>query len=662
VFSSNQLLAQNIKDSLLHIIKDKNEEDTTRLKSLSELIKKVYLYSNQDSAYKYAKVQYDFAKKIGSLLYQSAALNWMGASFTIKGDYPKALDFFERSLKCGDNVNTANVLNNIGLIYMYQNELEKANQYFSKSLKILEKGNNQESIAFVTGNLGLIYSNLGEQENAIIYLEKSLAIHKSLKNTPGIAHTLNNLGVSYMNLKDFNQALAYLAEANEVASKNENTHIELYSNLNIGDILFQQKKLTKAKLVLEQTLQKANEEDNYEILNKSAALLVKIYKEELNYQKAFSRLELFLESKDSLQKTENAKALLELEYKLKNATDSIKNAEFQKIKNAELDAEKAKSTSLQLEGKQKKQQNYFLISGLLISLLLGGLIFNRFRLTKTQKQVIEKQKVKVDEAFKELEEKNKSITDSINYAKRIQNAILPSERDIKNLLPNSFILYKPKDIVAGDFYWIGKKYDVTFVAVADCTGHGVPGAMVSVVCNNALNKVFRESDKELTGLILDEVNALVIEQFSKNESEVSDGMDIALCAIDFKKQQLNYSGANIPIFIVRAGELIVLNPDRQPIGRYFEMKSFNTRIFELQENDTIYLSTDGFADQFGGQAGKKMKSKAYKILLTSLAQQPIEKQIDVLNQAFVDWQGKNEQVDDVCVMGIHVKSISASTI
>lgn len=251
-----------------------------------------------------------------------------------------------------------------------------------------------------------------------------------------------------------------------------------------------------------------------------------------------------------------------------------------------------------------------------------------------------------------LKIKNEETLDSIKYAKRIQNAILPSHQSVNTLFPNSFIYYQPKAIVSGDFYWIHEKDNTKFFAVADCTGHGVPGAMVSVICHSALNRSVREFNLTEPSKILDKTRDLIIEEFSKSEEYVSDGMDIILCSI--KDHELIYSGAHNPLWICRADELIEYKADKQPVGNFSHAKSFTSNFITLQPNDTIYMSTDGFADQFGGDNGKKMKRKNFKNYLKSITEKPLELQRQILNVKFEDWKGDFEQVDDVCVMGIKV--------
>jgi serine phosphatase RsbU (regulator of sigma subunit) len=323
-----------------------------------------------------------------------------------------------------------------------------------------------------------------------------------------------------------------------------------------------------------------------------------------------------------------------------------------KVRDALLKAEQAESKKSKMEVLHQKQQGYFLYGGLALALLFGAFIFNRFQATSKQKRVIEAQKEKVDDAFEELEEKNREIMDSINYAKRIQNAILPSAKSVEDLLKESFILYKPKDIVAGDFYWVEHKDDKVLFAAADCTGHGVPGAIVSVVCNNALNRSVREHGHTVPGEILDKTREIVIQQFEKSENEVQDGMDIALCSLSGNK--LHYAGAHNPLWIIRSGQLIEIAPNKQPIGKFDNQRPYTTHEFEVEKGDSIYLFSDGFVDQFGGEKNKKFKPSAFRTLLLSIQGKTMQEQHLLLDAAFENWRRNADQVDDVCVIGVRI--------
>ncbi len=324
----------------------------------------------------------------------------------------------------------------------------------------------------------------------------------------------------------------------------------------------------------------------------------------------------------------------------------------------------------------EKLTRYGLVVGLGLIVLFALFVMNRFMASQKQKKIIQEQKTQVDTAFTILEAKNNEILDSINYAKRIQAAILPSKSMIEKYLPDSFVFYRPKDIVAGDFYWLEPIQDIglgesetkdmgVLFAVADCTGHGVPGAMVSVVCNNGLNRSVREHGLTDPADILDKTREIVIKEFGKSEDEVKDGMDIALVNIEKSMESqeefnVSFAGANNPLWIIRKDEYEVeeIKADKQPIGKFAHHKPFTSKKVKLAKGDTIYVFSDGFADQFGGEpkkpAGKKLKSKNFKNLLISVKDLPIHEQREKLENFFENWMGDLEQLDDVCVIGVRL--------
>ena len=314
----------------------------------------------------------------------------------------------------------------------------------------------------------------------------------------------------------------------------------------------------------------------------------------------------------------------------------------------------AKIAKKEAEIKSKELSQLILFGGLALALLFGAFIFNRFRVTSKQKGIIEEQKQKVDLAYDQLEEKNTEILDSINYAKRIQSAILPSQNLIKQYLENSFVLYRPKDIVAGDFYWMEPTENSVLFAAADCTGHGVPGALVSVVCNNGLNRSVREYGLTDPGEILDKTREIVIGEFEKSEEEVKDGMDVALCSLN--KGTLKYAGAHNPLWIVRNGssEVHEIKANKQPIGKFDNPLPYTTHDIQLDKGDTLYIFSDGYPDQFGGEKGKKYKSGNLKKFLLSIQAHPMEKQRELLIDEFESWRRGIEQIDDVCILGVRI--------
>ena len=268
-----------------------------------------------------------------------------------------------------------------------------------------------------------------------------------------------------------------------------------------------------------------------------------------------------------------------------------------------------------------------------------------------------KQKEEIELQSKELEILFKQVTDSIHYAKRIQEAILPPHNLVKEILPNAFVLFKPKDIVSGDFYWIDKKNDWSYFAAVDCTGHGVPGAFMSIVGYNLLKDILKNTESIAPSVIMDKMNDGVASTLHSGTSEkqTKDGMDMTLCALNFKTLELQFSGAFNPLYIIRNGELIQHKADKFPVGMFIgEKQNFTNNVIQLQKGDMIYIFSDGYADQFGGPKGKKFMAGSFRALLASVSKLPIEEQKASLDKTIEDWRGNLEQVDDILIIGVTV--------
>jgi tetratricopeptide (TPR) repeat protein len=607
-------------------------------------------YSNAISSFKRSL---EIQEEIGNESDIANSLNNIGLIFKSQGDHAKAIDYLSKSLLLRESIDDkkgiATSLNNIGLIYHEQEDYENALDYYTRCLKIKEEIGDKKGVATSLNNIGLIYHDQNNYEKALDYYTRCLALKEEIGDKKSIATSLNNIGSFYNDQGNLEEALSYLSKSLKIREEIGDKKGIATSLNDIGILYKNQGDYGKAIEYSSRSMKMAKEIGTALELTHAANALFESYKKNNQSRKALEMHELFIDMRDSINSEANRKEVIRQEYKYqyeKQAiADSIKNQELQKVKDAQLAAQRA-------ENKQQRLKSYFLYSGLLVTLLFGGFIFNRFRITSRQKGIIEDQKEQVDLAFGELAEKNKEILDSINYAKRIQSAILPPDKLIKETLKESFVLYKPKDIVAGDFYWLEQKNGNTLFAAADCTGHGVPGAMVSVICNNGLNRSVREYNLTDPGKILDKTRELVIQEFEKSEGEVKDGMDIALCSIN--KNKLYYAGAYNPLWLIRNGEIIETKANKQPIGKYDPLLPFTTHVLELEKGDTIYIFSDGYADQFGGPKGKKLKAKAFKALLLSIQNETMDTHHQLIDDAYENWRGDEEQIDDVVVIGVRI--------
>ncbi len=727
------LNSQHNKDSLWNAWENKNLHDTLRLEAIGLFITEGYLYTNPDSAIFYAKIQlaYAEAKKYDEDI--TSALNSLGIATYFSGDYNQAIKYFEQSYeidkKLGNKTGVAKSLNNMGIIYRNQGNYRMALDCYMRSQKINESVSDSSGTANCLNNIGIIYIDQREFDQAIICFEQSLKIRKAIKDQKGIATSYNNLGwikdeqgleakktgnvilanqlfdeamkyhqaslkielesgfpsgitSSYTNIGkvykdkgDLNKALEFYLKGLEAGKEKADKKLISQTLTNIGIIYLHLGELQKAKDYCEQGLS-ISKQLGTKIESRSATeTLWRINKKLGDYKSALIMYEEFNTLNDSIQSDENKKDIIRQEYKYnyeKQATaDSVKHAELQKVKDAQIEQQEAIAARQEAELQNKRNQQYALFGGLGLLFVFLAFVYNRFRVTRQQKKIIEQQKSEVEgqkkvveKAHDLLEEKNKEILDSIHYAKRIQAAILPPARIVKEYLPESFILYKPKDIVAGDFYWVESpntgesERAVILFAAADCTGHGVPGALVSVVCNNALNRAVREFGLTDPGHILDKTREIVVEEFQKSEDDVKDGMDISLVALTHvgtdSPLSLQWAGANNPLWIIRNGEVLEFKPDKQPIGKYSDTRPFTTHNVALQKEDAIYIFTDGFQDQFGGEKGKKYKAANLKQLLLTIQHETMDRQRKLIEEAFNNWKTGYEQVDDVCVIGVRI--------
>jgi len=649
---------------------------------------------------------------------QASAISNLGIISSSLGQLDRSIAYFEKGLEInrqsGNKRGEAEQLENLGAMYDRTGKVVDALDYYNKSLVIYESLKDKKGIASGLNRVGQIYLNQGDLINAILKLNECLEISRETNSKIGIATAYGNLGNAYRKgdpecegegceMKAAKIALDYYFMSLELLEELEEKNLVATTLSNIGSIfnrfgdpscegskeeclkkgreismIYAEKTLAIRKEMNDvlgilssvinlgyanYNLKKIEEAEKYGLrglemskqigmpvhIRNVALLLSNVYVSSNKGLKSLEMYKLHITMRDSLNNEATQKATAQQQAKY----------EYEKQKVLD-DAEHDKLLAIEQEEKEKQQ--------ILTGATAGGLglvvvflifVFNRLRVTKKQKLVIEEQKQEVEQqkeeveqAHDELEEKNQEIMDSITYAKRIQSAILPPLKIVKEYLQESFILYKPKDIVAGDFYWLEHKDNKVLFAAADCTGHGVPGAMVSVVCNNALNRSVREHGLTDPGEILTKTREIVVQEFEKSDEEVKDGMDIAICSLEGNK--LQYAGAHNPLWIIRGGEILETKANKQPIGQFDNPEPYTTHEFELQQEDSIYIFSDGYVDQFGGEKGKKFKARAFRELLLSIQDKPMEAQKNIIDEAFETWRGNLEQIDDVCVIGVRV--------
>ena len=504
----------------------------------------------------------------------------------------------------------ANAMNNLGYVYGKKGNVAQQALFYQQSLKICEEIGDKKGIASSHNNLGYIYQEQGDIAKAVHYYTKSLQVREEIGDKKGIASSHNNLAAVYQLSSDYKKAKEYALKSYQLSKKLGNPK-EIYA---------------------------------------SAKVLYKTHLSENNYKEALKYYEEYITMRDSLRNTETEKAVLkqQMEYEFEKE-QVVQQTEYNK--NLEIADERAQ---------KQRFISYSAVAGLVLVIAFLVFVFNRLHITRKQKQQIETQKQQVEEAHHLLEEKNKEVMDSIHYAQRIQQALLKNEDRLSHQLPEHFILFQPKDIVSGDFYWLHQKENFIYLAAADCTGHGVPGAFLTMLGTSFLNEINAVETVLTPAEILNELRKRIMRELSQTGAagESKDGMDISLLRIDVTSQTVQWAGANNPLYVIHKSKqeeiLEEIKSNKQPIGYSYDMKPFTNHELTVNKGDSLYIFSDGFADQFGGPKGKKYKYKPFKDKLEEIHQLPLSNQKQLLEEEFQNWKGSLEQVDDVCIIGVRL--------
>ena len=646
------------KDSLLNIIKNPNAHDTVKFFAYYNLSWE-YIYSDVDSAYTLAKKAFVLLKKSKLSKQQPKITNLLGACFQVKGEYVQAIEYYQQSLNYGektkDNETILTAYSNIGALYIQLKQNKKALEYQLKALVIAEKGNVVASLASIYNNLCLLYSNFGDNKKALSYGLKSLTLYQKQNNKNGICSATGNIGITYFNLKEYDKALENFLICYNVAGEIENYYEKGRSALEIGEIYDLKKKNNDAIKYFLIAKDISLKSENLETTVDAVQKLYEFYKKKNNKTKALENYETYVRLKEqlneNLRNSEVSKLEMEFTFNKRTERDSIKNAELAKVKDLQLKANKA-----QID--KDKLFKIALSIGLALVLVFGLIIFNRFRIITKQKQIIELKEKQTQEQKNVIENKNIEILDSINYAKRIQMGLLANKQTLNTNLKeeNYFILFKPKDIVSGDFYWTTEINNLFYLAICDSTGHGVPGAFMSLLNMSFLSEAIKEKAIFNPNQVFDYVRQRLVDTISSEGQQ--DGFDGILLCINKLTNTITYAAANnSPVVVSKATKntqtsITHLPYDKMPVGKGEKTDNFTLHTIDLNSNQFLYLYTDGYPDQFGGPKGKKFKYKQLDDLLLSIHQQLPNQQSEIINQQFNTWKGNLEQVDDVCLIGI----------
>ncbi|MDX1653105.1 MAG: SpoIIE family protein phosphatase [Brumimicrobium sp.] len=637
------------RDSLQNLSKKAKDPE----KRFEELFDTADSYETEDpkKAIEIGKYMVDFADHHNLKEKYGRAQYALAFAFQADQKFQEAIKHFFAAIKLDEENKVEDQLISdyyaLGNLYaIYLRDFEKAEKYYLKVIDLAQAADNTDRLASAYLNLGAVYDRRGEKKKFLEFTEKAMVIFEELQDYESVFQSSINMGAYYYsrfvetkNEKDFNNALRHFQRAYEIGSSDDHLSTQMPGvyialgalELSANNFEVSERHLLKA----EEMLVGVNNIEDHNRLKDVYSFLSELYTKQNNFEKSSDYLSKLMQIKDTIFYNVREDIAAEVEAKYQNEQQE-KQLKIQNLQLSEKD----------LKLKQSETLRYALIIGLSLLAILFFIVYKRFREKKRTNLLLNKQK-------SEIEHKNKEITDSIRYAQRIQSAILPSEETARKYLEEYFIIYKPKDIVSGDFYWIEREGDTVFFGVADCTGHGVPGAIVSMLCHNTLLRVVKEYKISEPAKILDLATELIEESVNKTSSSIKDGMDISLCAYNVVTGRLEWAGANNPLWIVsQEGEFREIKPNKQPVGVFEYKQPFENHEVALADGEMLYLFSDGFADQFGGIKGKKYKRSNFSKLLIKNAHFPAKKQQSVINNTFEAWKVGFEQVDDVCVMGV----------
>ena len=659
--SNNYLISQDRREivsldktlSTIHI-------DSIKIQTLNMLAVKIVDIDPLKSI-KYATEALKLGEITKSKKGQAKALHNIGNGHYNLAEYKIALSYFIKSLNIQESIdNKIGILassGSIGTVFLELKQLDEAYKYLKRTFDIAKELNNKGGMASALISIGIVFNQKKDFKQSLEYTFQSLKIFEELDLQDAAATCLNNIADSYQNLRDSKKAVFYISKAYDIYVKTENTYGIALTLNNLGDFYEMEKNYVKANEYYKKGLEEAEKIGANDRILAAYKGIYKSNKALSNFKEALIANELYQKMNDSIYNVESSKQIAEMQARFdteKKTKEIDILTKDQKIKEDELNKHRFIIISISIGG---------VLVFLLALLAVRGYIQKR----RVSNQLTIKNK-KIQTAYTIIENHNKDIKDSIKYAKRIQEAILPTIKFNNIFKENAFVLYKPKDIVSGDFYWVEEATEngdkVLLFAAVDCTGHGVPGAFMSIVGHNLLKQAVNEHHKTKPSDILNELNIGVNETLRQTieESTVKDGMDISLCSLKKNTSNsytLQFAGANNPLWIIRNKEKFELEEikgDKFPIGAFVgeELNKFRNHEIELFTGDTLYIFTDGFADQFGGPKGKKFMYKSLKQVLVSNQNLSMKEQGEEFNKILNDWKGELEQIDDVLLIGIRI--------
>ncbi|MEL7001108.1 MAG: tetratricopeptide repeat protein [Bacteroidota bacterium] len=574
------------------------------------------------------------------------AENSLGIIYYSLGDLENTLTYFYKALALYENkdvdspMNLSSMYNNVGLVLLDLKRPKEAITYLDKARSLKLKQEVPLDIASVYNNIGLANQQLGNYEIAREYFEKALKIDAEEDNKGGLLSTNVSIGNNFFLQEQYDSTAFYYQRATMLLNQVEDKYSKAELMLDYGDLNIKQGKYNRAIEKFLTSLDWSTSINSLTLIERSYNGLATAYNNLNMSGKAFEYFVKYDSIKGLLYNDQQAKKIAEVE-----AEYNIQK--FQKEN--ELLLKEAEINDLKLANSQYLL--YFLIGTIG---LIGVIVFlqHRKNIYKSRtNQLLKEQNA-------EIIQKNKNIMDSILYAKNIQDAILPEYKKIQEVFQDAFVLSKARDVVSGDFYWFAEKGDKVIIAAVDCTGHGVPAAFLNVLGNTVLNQIVEEQNIIEPAAILQEMNRRVLTSL-KNEKmhkPADHGMDIGICLFDRRKKTLSFAGAKRPLYYYNNRQLNILKGDHYPVGGflYEEHREFNQHELMLNTDDSIYLFTDGIVDQFGGAEDKKFMYSRFQDMINQVVEKPMNDQQVAIENTIREWQGSNEQTDDILLIGVRV--------
>ncbi len=645
---------------------EEEQDNKPNVANLYDGMGDVYLDSGEvESSIDHYEKSIEVKNEIGDKKGVSEGYSKIGNVYEKTYDYQSALDYYEKSAEVkgelDDKAGLSTVMDNMGNIYYKQKFLEKSIDSYKKAAELNEQLGNEDELGSTYNKMGVAYYELGQFENAEQFMEKSVEIKEKNGNQKEASMALNNLGNLNYNQNKIRKAISYYEKSLDYKTTSNYEAGKAISLFNLGKAYREMDDNDKAIEYFKQSKDLAEANNLPEVAAKNVKALSEIYRESNNNEKADAFEQMLVSSGFSGIDVDEPLSEKQAVSETNQSNDVIKLLTEEVLRQkqlVELEAEKRakenKINSLKLQNKNdqiQKQRTVVMSLGIVILLILAVLVLLRV-------QVIQKKKANEELTRKNelISKQSKLITDNIKAASFIQRAAMPPDEYIISEIPEYFILNKPKDIVSGDFYWMEKRGGNLFLAVADCTGHGVQGALISMlgvaILNEIVNKSYKDGPGEILSQLSEKVKKVLHQSGGDSMEDIREGMDMVLLKINKEEKLIEFAGAKNPVYIVHEGDITIYKGDKSPIGYFSKGTPFTTQSIQIENGDSMYMFSDGYADQLGGDEMKKFLSKRFKKLLIDIEPLPMEQRKEKMLQNYNDWKGNYSQVDDVMVMGI----------